>query len=104
MAAATEELLLPTDRDTAASMLNDPAEVNKWLQARRLADLQGRFNELDRPPLADQVTDIIRAYEAANGTTAQATRAAMDDWLKEHGATALATAAERAWAAHARPA
>ncbi|MGE0227769.1 MAG: phage major capsid protein [Dehalococcoidia bacterium] len=85
MPPVAEELQLPTDLDTATRMLNDPAEVNRWLRAGQFANLQARFNELERPPLANQIADILDAREAANGTVAQATRAAMDDWFKEHG-------------------
>ena len=86
MAPATEELQLPTDVDTATAMLNDPAELNKWLRAGRFTDLQDRYNELTRPPLAEQITDILDAREAQNGTIANAAKAAMDEWLREHGA------------------
>lgn len=85
---ANEELTLPTDRETAAAMLNDFREVTRWATANRLGELQARFNELDRPPLAQQVADILDAREAQNGTVAQAAREAMDAWLREHGATA----------------
>lgn len=86
MPTATEELTLPDNRDTAASMLNDFKEVTRWAQANRLGELQARFNELDRPPLATQVADILDAREAASGNVAQQTKDAMDAWLKEHGA------------------
>jgi len=86
MPNATEELTLPTDRATAANMLNDFKEVTKWATANRLADLQERFNELDRPEFDKRVADIIEARETASGTIANATKAAMDEWLKEHGA------------------
>lgn len=85
MATPTDELVLPTDRETATAILNDPAEVYRWIQARRLTDLQDRYNELTAPSLAQQVSDILDAREAQAGTVAQATRAAMDDWFKEHG-------------------
>lgn len=83
---AEDTLLLPTDRDTATAMLNDPAEINKWLRAGRFTDLQDRYNEITTPPLAQQVADILDARDAANGTVANATKAAMDEWLREHGA------------------
>jgi len=86
MATDTQELQLPTDVDTAAAMLNDPAELNKWLRAGRFTDLQDRYNELTRPPLAEQITDILDAREAQNGTIANAAKTAMDEWLREHGA------------------
>lgn len=85
METSTEELVLPTDRETAAAMMNDPAEIYRWAKARRVTDLQDRYNELTAPPLPQQVADILEAREAQAGTVAQATRAAMDDWLKEHG-------------------
>lgn len=89
MANATQELTLPTDRDTAFKMLSDFKEVTRWATAERLGELQARFNELDRPPLATQVVDIIQAYEAERGTTANATKAAMDEWFKERGVSAF---------------
>lgn len=85
MATPTDELVLPTDRETATAILNDPAEVYRWIQARRLTDLQDRYNDLTAPSLAQQVSDILDAREAQAGTVAQATRAAMDDWFREHG-------------------
>jgi HK97 family phage major capsid protein len=88
MATDTQELVLPTDVDTATAMLNDPAEIGKWLRAGKFTDIQNRYNELTRPPLADQITDILEAREAANGTVANAAKAAMDEWFKERGANA----------------
>ncbi len=81
----TDTLQLPTDRDTAMAMLNDPAEIKKWLEARRFTDLQDRYNELTAPPLAEQVANILDAREAANGSIQNATKAAMDEWLAQHG-------------------
>lgn len=86
MAPAVDELVLPTDVDTATAMLNDPAVLNQWLRAGRFTDLQDRYNELTRPPLAEQITDILDAREAQNGTIANAAKSAMDEWLREHGA------------------
>lgn len=86
MATATAELTLPDSLETATAMLNDPTEINRWLQARRFTDLQDRYNELSRPALPQQIADILDAREAQNGTVAQATREAMDRWLSEHGA------------------
>lgn len=88
MATATEELTLPDNRDTAAAMLNDFREVTRWATANRLGELQARFNELDRPPLPQQVADILAAREAEQGIVANATRDAMDQWLREHGGNA----------------
>ena len=85
---AAEELTLPDNLETATAMLNDFKEVTKWATANRLGELQARFNELDRPPLAEQIADILDAREAQNGTVAQATRTAMDEWMREHGANA----------------
>jgi len=86
MSNAIEELTLPTSRDTAAAMLNDFKEVTKWATANRLGELQARFNELDRPALPQQVADILEAREAQNQTAYNASKQAMEDWLKEHGA------------------
>jgi len=86
MATDTQELQLPTDVDTATAMLNDPVVLNQWLRAGRFTDLQDRYNELTRPPLAEQITDILDAREAQNGTVHNAAKAAMDEWLREHGA------------------
>jgi HK97 family phage major capsid protein len=83
--AATDELTLPDSLEKARAMLNDPAEINRWLQARRFTDLQDRYNELERPPLPQQIAEILDAREAANGTVAKATREAMDQWLAERG-------------------
>lgn len=85
MPAPTDELLLPTDRDTATAMMNDPSELNKWFRAGRFTDLQDRYNELTAPTLAQQVSDILDAREAQAGTVANATREAMDAWMREHG-------------------
>lgn len=85
MPSATDELTLPDNLETATAMLNDATEINKWLKAGRFAALQSRFNELERPPLAQQVSDILDAREAQNGTMASAAREAMDAWLREHG-------------------
>jgi HK97 family phage major capsid protein len=80
-----DTLQLPVDLETASAMLNDPAEVNKWFMAGKFSDLQKRFNELERPPLGEQVADILAAREAQNGTVANATKAAMDEWMRDHG-------------------
>jgi HK97 family phage major capsid protein len=79
------ELELPENAQAAEAILNNPAEISKWLQAGRFTDLQDRYNEMTRPPLAQQVTDILEAREAERGTIANGTKAAMDQWLKEHG-------------------
>lgn len=83
-----DELTLPDKVETAKAMLNDAQEISKWLKAGRFTDLQDRYNDLTRPDLATQVSDILDAREAANGTVANATRAAMDEWLREKGAVA----------------
>ena len=85
MPAATDELTLPDNLENATAMLNDPQEISRWLKAGRFTDLQRRFNELDRPPLPQQIADILDAREAQNGSVANATKAAMDEWLREHG-------------------
>jgi HK97 family phage major capsid protein len=80
-----DELQLPSDRDTATAMLNDPAEINKWLRAGRFTDLQDRYNELTAPTMAQQVADILDAREAQAGTVATAVREEMDAWRRENG-------------------
>ena len=85
MPPKNDDLQLPTDIETASEMLSDPAEINKWLQARRFTDLQDRYNELTRPDLPKQIADILDAREAQNGTIATATKQAMDDWRRENG-------------------
>jgi HK97 family phage major capsid protein len=80
-----DELTLPDSLDKARAMLSDPAEINRWLQARRFTDLQDRYNELERPALPQQIADILDAREAANGTVAKNVRETMDQWLGEHG-------------------
>lgn len=85
MPTATDELTLPDSVEKSTAMLNDPAEINKWLQARRFADLQDRHNELTRPTLAQQITDILDAREAQNGTVAKTVTETMDQWLSTHG-------------------
>jgi len=80
-----DELTLPESLDKATAMLNDPAEINRWLQARRFTDLQDRYNELSRPSLPQQIAEILDAREAQNGTVNKATKAAMDEWLGERG-------------------
>lgn len=82
---ATEELTLPDSLEKARAMLSDPAEINRWLQARRFPELQDRYNELERPPLPQQIADILDAREAANGTVAKNVRDTMDQWLAERG-------------------
>lgn len=85
MPAAIDELTLPDSVEKSTAMLNDPAEINRWLQARRFADLQNRHNELTRPALPEQIADILDAREAQNGTTAKAAREAVEAALREHG-------------------
>lgn len=82
-----EDLTLPETVERSTAMLNDPAEINKWLQARRFAELQNRHNELTRPGLPQQIADILDAREAQNQTVKRETKEAMDEWLREHGAT-----------------
>ena len=85
MANATDELTLPDSLEKARAMLNDPQEINRWLQARRFTDLQDRYNELERPGLPQQIAEILDAREAANGTVAKNVRETMDQWLAERG-------------------
>lgn len=84
--ATTDELTLPESLEKATAMLNDPAEINKWLQARRFSELQARFNELERPALPQQIADILDAREAQTGAIEASTKRAMDEWLAAHGA------------------
>ncbi len=85
MPAATDELTLPDNLERATAMLSDPAEINKWLQARRFPELQSRFNELDRPALPQQIADILGAREAETGAQARIAKDAVIEALKEHG-------------------
>ncbi len=85
MANATDELTLPDSLEKARAMLNDPQEINRWLQARRFTDLQDRYNELERPGLPQQIAEILDAREAASGTVAKNVRETMDAWLSDRG-------------------
>ena len=85
MPAPTDELTLPDTLEKARAMLMDTAEIARWLQARRFPELQDRYNELERPPLPQQIAEILDAREAANGTVAKNVRETMDAWLSERG-------------------
>lgn len=86
MVAVADELTLPDSHEKSTAMLQDPAEINRWLQARRFNELVDRHAELGRPGLADQVADILGAREAQQGIIANSVNETMDRWLKEHGA------------------
>jgi HK97 family phage major capsid protein len=101
---AEVSLTLPDNLQTARAMLNDPAEMARWLQAGRFVELQDRYNELERPALPQQIADILDAREAANGTVAKATREAMDDWFKERGIGNVVARPQQGQAGVERPA
>lgn len=86
MPTMPDELVLPTDKATMDAVEADPRELKRWMEAGRFGELQNRRMELNKPPLAEEIADILDAREAQAGTVANATKAAMDEWMREHGA------------------
>lgn len=85
--ATDEDLRLPETAEATRHILNTQPEIAKWIRAGRLSQLQDHYNELTRPELPQQMTDILQAFMDSQGMIEDRIQTGLSNALRQHGVT-----------------